>query len=104
MIFTSVEPYCLTHPKSFLLLRRCRPLAQYFNGVVQFARLPKEFPGPYLGLRFTYYYNLNVDKTTPTGPRNLPYVARECTVENYLTTSLSSDGGTPLSISPPGPV
>jgi TonB family protein len=26
-----------------------------------FPPLPKEFPGPYLGLRFSYYYNLNTD-------------------------------------------
>jgi len=69
-----------------------------------FPPLPKEFPGPYLGLSFTYYYNLNVNTTTPPGPRNLPYVARDCTVEDYLTTSLTSDGGTTLSIAPTGPV
>jgi TonB family protein len=38
-----------------------RPAYGSITGSNPFPPLPKEFPGPYLGLRFSYYYNLNVD-------------------------------------------
>jgi TonB family protein len=80
-----------------------RPAYGSITGSNPFPPLPKEFPGPYLGLRFSFYYNLNADGT-PISQKNLPFVGRECTAEDYLTTLLSSAGGTPLSIWPPEPV
>jgi TonB family protein len=38
-----------------------RPAYGSITGSNPFPPLPKEFPGPYLGLRFSYYYNLNTD-------------------------------------------
>jgi len=40
-----------------------RPAFGSITGSNPFPPLPKEFPGPYLGLRFSYYYNLNTDGT-----------------------------------------
>ena len=80
-----------------------RPAFGSITGSNPFPPLPREFPGPYLGLRFSYYYNLNTDGT-PISQKNLPFVGRECTAEDYLTTSISSDGGTSLSIWPSEPV
>jgi TonB family protein len=38
-----------------------RPAYGSITGSNPFPPLPREFPGPYLGLRFSYYYNLNTD-------------------------------------------
>ena len=38
-----------------------RPAYGSITGSNPFPPLPKEFPGPYLGLRFSYLYNLNLD-------------------------------------------
>jgi hypothetical protein len=38
-----------------------RPAFGSITGSNPFPPLPREFPGPYLGLRFSYYYNLNTD-------------------------------------------
>jgi hypothetical protein len=38
-----------------------RPAYGSITGSNPFQPLPKEFNGPYLGLRFSYYYNLNTD-------------------------------------------
>lgn len=38
-----------------------RPAYGSITGSNPFPPLPKEFNGPYLGLRFSYYYNLNTD-------------------------------------------
>jgi TonB family protein len=42
-----------------------RPAYGSITGSNPFPPLPKEFPGPYFGLRFSYFYNLNVDGTDP---------------------------------------
>jgi TonB family protein len=38
-----------------------RPAMGSITGNSPFQQLPREFNGPYLGLRFSYYYNLNTD-------------------------------------------
>jgi len=38
-----------------------RPAYGSITGSNPFPPLPKEFTGPYLGLRFSYFYNLNTD-------------------------------------------
>jgi hypothetical protein len=68
-----------------------------------FPTLPREFPGKYLGLRFSFYYNVSTDGTE-LGPKKAPSPGRECTAEDYLTSIMSFDGGNALSIWPPEPV
>jgi len=69
-----------------------RPAYGSITGSNPFPRLPQEFPGPYLGLRFSYYYNLNTDGRE-LGQKKPPFLGHECTAEDYLTTSISFDGG-----------
>ena len=38
-----------------------RPAYGSITGSNPFPPLPKEFTGPYLGLRFSYYYNMEVE-------------------------------------------
>jgi TonB family protein len=40
-----------------------RPAQGSITGSDPFQPLPREFPGPYLGLRFRFFYNLNPDGT-----------------------------------------
>ena len=40
-----------------------RPAYGSIKGSDPFQQLPREFPGPYLGLRFRFFYNLNPDGT-----------------------------------------
>ncbi len=80
-----------------------RPAYGSITGSNPFPPLSKEFPGKSLGLRFSYYYNLNtdgseLDQKKPTS------LGRECTAEDYLTSFLSSDDSTAVSIWPPSPV
>jgi TonB family protein len=80
-----------------------RPAYGSITGSNPFPTLPKEFQGKYLGLRFSYYYNLNPDGTE-LGQKKTPSPGHECTAEDYLTSIMSFDGGSPLSIWPPEPV
>jgi outer membrane biosynthesis protein TonB len=42
-----------------------RPAWGGITGSNPFQPLPQEFPGPYLGLRFRFFYNLNPDGSDP---------------------------------------
>jgi TonB family protein len=80
-----------------------RPAYGSIVGANPLPPLPKEFPGPYLGLRFSFYYNLNTDGSE-LGQKKTPSLERECTAEDYLTSFLSSDDSASVSIWPPSPV